>query len=116
MTEGLIEPTDVAADELEAELGAITDDDSLPDEIPDDAATTVAVTGMVDDIISRISGQRLVDGAWLSDQLLDVSNLAPLSPVAGRAFAVVGELHGRTLVDRTWAVDQLLDLRTFANN
>jgi hypothetical protein len=117
MTEGLIEPTDVAADELEAELDAVTDPGvASHDELPDDAATTVAVTGKVDDIISRISGQRLVDGAWLSDQLLDVSNLAPLSEVAGRAFAVVGELHGRTLVDRTWAVDQLLDLRTFAND
>ena len=84
------------------------------DGLADALDPTAAVTGKVDEIMATISGQRLVDGSWLSDQLLDVSNLVPLTDVAGRAFAVVGELRGRNLVDRTWAVDQLLDLRTFA--
>jgi hypothetical protein len=120
MTEDLIEPTDVSAEELEAELAAGADgalvpaaeaDDTTDDTTADAEATAVAATGKVDEIMARIRGQRLVDGGWLVDQLLDVSNLAPLSPIAGHAFAVVGELRGRSLVDRTWAVDQLLDLR-----
>jgi hypothetical protein len=102
---------------VDGTIDELTTEDAASEPTPARAADqAAAVTGKVDEIIISISQQRLVDGGWLSDQLLDVSNLAPLTKLAGRAFAVVGELHGRTLVDRTWAVDQLLDLRALAED